>query len=201
MAKKTSTDSSSTPSRRDEILAAAARVIAERGIKQATVRDIGDAAGILSGSLYYHFESKDQIVLELLLPSMELTHASARAIFDKHSGLGALSALIRDSVLATAANPERSVILRNEARIFAELPLLAPVNELRGKIVDLWFQAIERGISDGEIRPNINAGIVARAILDGTLGASRWFDGTREAAPDTVADSLVEFYVSGLAAH
>lgn len=201
MAKKTITDIAATPSRRDEILTAAARVIAERGIKQATVRDIGDAAGILSGSLYYHFESKDQIVLELLQPSMELTHASAQAICDEHSGLWALRELIRDSVLATAANPDRSIILRNEASIFAELPLLAPVNELRSKIVDLWFQAIQQGISAGDIRSTINADIVARAILDGTLGASRWFNGSREAEPDTVVEALVDFYVGGLETH
>ena len=36
------------------------------GFKNTTVRDIADAAGILSGSLYHHFDSKEAMVDELL---------------------------------------------------------------------------------------------------------------------------------------
>lgn len=200
MTESTGSDATKSVSRRDEILAAAVRVIADRGIKQATVRDIGDAAGILSGSLYYHFESKDQIVLELLLPSIEQTYQSARTIFDEHNGVEAIRRLIRDSVLSSAINPDRSIILRNDARLFAELPLLAPINEFRAKIVGLWLEAIKDGISNGEIRSTIDADIVARSMLDGALGASRWFIGGRNESPDAVADALADFYIGGLQA-
>ncbi len=53
-------------SRRAELLGIAARLFAERGFKNTTVRDIADAAGILSGSLYHHFDSKESMVDELL---------------------------------------------------------------------------------------------------------------------------------------
>ncbi len=52
--------------RKDEILRAAAKVIATKGFASATVRDIAEASGILSGSLYHHFRSKDQILVEIL---------------------------------------------------------------------------------------------------------------------------------------
>src|SRR6187200_107478 len=52
--------------RRGELLDIAAKLFAERGFKNTTVRDIADAAGILSGSLYHHFDSKESIVDELL---------------------------------------------------------------------------------------------------------------------------------------
>ncbi len=48
--------------RRDEILAIAAQLFAERGFAATTVREIADAAGILSGSLYHHFDSKASMV-------------------------------------------------------------------------------------------------------------------------------------------
>src|SRR5512139_183064 len=57
---------SRSASRREELLAIAARLFAERGFKNTTVRDIADAAGILSGSLYHHFDSKEAMVDELL---------------------------------------------------------------------------------------------------------------------------------------
>lgn len=53
-------------SRRGELLELAAAMFAERGLRATTVRDIADGAGILSGSLYHHFASKEEMVDELL---------------------------------------------------------------------------------------------------------------------------------------
>ncbi|MGS0562549.1 TetR/AcrR family transcriptional regulator [Microbacterium aurugineum] len=52
--------------RRDQIISIAARLIAKRGYSATTVRDIADEAGILSGSLYHHFSSKEAILQEIL---------------------------------------------------------------------------------------------------------------------------------------
>lgn len=51
--------------RRREVLAAAARVFAEKGYKAASMRDIGRATGLLGGSLYHHIRSKDDLFVEL----------------------------------------------------------------------------------------------------------------------------------------
>jgi AcrR family transcriptional regulator len=46
----------------DEIVAAAAKVFRTKGYHAATVRDIADEVGILKGSLYHHFESKEALL-------------------------------------------------------------------------------------------------------------------------------------------
>jgi AcrR family transcriptional regulator len=51
--------------RRDDILDTAADLFASKGLR-TSVKDIADACGILPGSLYHHFESKDAIVAELV---------------------------------------------------------------------------------------------------------------------------------------
>ncbi len=196
---KASTKSSpgAAPTRRDEILEVAARVIAERGIKDATVRDIGEAAGILSGSLYYHFESKEQIIVELLQPSLQANLDAATAICAEQRGLEALAQLIRNAVLSTAANPHRALILRNETRAFSELESLASIAHLRASVMGLWLDVIKEGIASGEIRDDIDPEILVFAMVDGTLGGSRWFSGSRDKQPDVVADGLIHFYVDG----
>src|SRR5581483_2224454 len=50
--------------RRTEILQTAASLIASSGLR-TSLQEIADAAGILPGSLYHHFESKEAILLEL----------------------------------------------------------------------------------------------------------------------------------------
>jgi AcrR family transcriptional regulator len=55
-----------TLQRKDEILAAAEQMFAERGYPAASVRDIAEALGIKAGSLYGHIETKQDLLWELL---------------------------------------------------------------------------------------------------------------------------------------
>src|SRR3984885_16216830 len=66
--------------RRGVILASAAELFARKGISATTVREIADAVGMLSGSLYHHFESKDAIVGEILTGYL-------RAIQDRYAAV------------------------------------------------------------------------------------------------------------------
>ena len=51
--------------RRTEILETAARLFASSGMR-TSLKQIADACGILPGSLYHHFDSKEAIVVELI---------------------------------------------------------------------------------------------------------------------------------------
>lgn len=188
-------------SRRDEILAVASQVIAERGIKGATVRDIGQAAGILSGSLYYHFDSKEQIVLELLLPSVLEQYERSVEIRDAAATpTDALIELIISSIQVTATHPNQSLIIRNEARTFRDVEALAPIAEVRAKTLALWVDVVKQGMKAGEFRADLDSDFVVRAMFDGLLGAARWFTDERKRKPERVAASLVDLYVRGLRA-
>ena len=52
--------------RRDEILRAAAGLFASDGYASTSMREVAAASGILPGSLYHHFESKEAIAVELV---------------------------------------------------------------------------------------------------------------------------------------
>ncbi len=51
--------------RRTEILDTAAALFASSGLR-TSLKEIADACGILPGSLYHHFESKEAIIVELV---------------------------------------------------------------------------------------------------------------------------------------
>jgi AcrR family transcriptional regulator len=51
---------------RDELLAAALRVFADRGYRQAGVDEIAAAAGYSKGALYWHFSGKEDLLQALL---------------------------------------------------------------------------------------------------------------------------------------
>ncbi|HET9820264.1 MAG TPA: helix-turn-helix domain-containing protein, partial [Burkholderiaceae bacterium] len=51
---------------RERILLEASRLFRHHGYAATTLREVADAAGIKAGSIYYHFESKEQILGEVL---------------------------------------------------------------------------------------------------------------------------------------
>ena len=51
--------------RKRQILEIAAQLFAERGYRGTSIREIGNRAGVLGGSLYHHIKSKDSLFVEL----------------------------------------------------------------------------------------------------------------------------------------
>lgn len=68
---------------RQKILDAAAKLISERGVAKANLRAICDEAGISTGTLYYHYKSKDLILADLLRQSLGGPEAIAHLITEK----------------------------------------------------------------------------------------------------------------------
>ena len=68
-------------STRDRILEIAAEVFALRGFSSSSLQDVADRLGITKAALYYHFDSKDEILLTVLRPYF----AAADAFLDRHS--------------------------------------------------------------------------------------------------------------------
>jgi len=68
--------------RRREILEIAAQLFARKGYRGTSIRDIGEKAGVLGGSLYHHIKSKDALFVELHNQALEsaakrIAHAMA----------------------------------------------------------------------------------------------------------------------------
>lgn len=78
------------PSRREEIIAATIQLVAQKGVKAATIRQITTEAGVTEGALYRHFTSKEdlcqqvykRIVAEMAAAKKELA-ASPLPLRDK----------------------------------------------------------------------------------------------------------------------
>ena len=186
-------------SRREEILAIAAEQFAERGVASTTVRDIGSAAGILSGSLYHHFESKEQMVAELLLPVMQRQVGHYRAIVSAdRSAAETLRSLITTAVAEAAQTPSETRMIRNDAQTFSSTSALRPVADLLVEAAKLWASTIESGVAAGEFRSDVDGRLVVAAMFDAVLSTTRWFTGKKRQSPQRVGDALADLFLGGL---
>ena len=75
--RKPGSPNSSTPSdasRREELLRAAAHLFVEKGFEATTTRDIANAVGMRSGSPFYHFRSKQDLLKAAMTEGLETGH-------------------------------------------------------------------------------------------------------------------------------
>jgi TetR/AcrR family transcriptional regulator, cholesterol catabolism regulator len=202
MAKSTTTRPRARPAdsaRRREILDAATKVFADKGIVAATVRDIGDRAGILSGSLYHHFSSKEEMISEILVPVVRSqVEAFDDIVADTRDPDQILRRLIAGAVAQTAANPYVARILRHDSRHIPEMAGLDAVVKQQRAVMTRWTSAVKVGIASGRFRSDVDPLIVAWSIADVVLGAYRFMKPVGRTPADQVADQLAALILDGL---
>jgi AcrR family transcriptional regulator len=188
---------SGAASRRQEIVAIAASVFARKGLAGATVRDIADAAGILSGSLYHHFASKEEMIAEVLGADLEeVSAAFAEAVVDDPAT--SLRNLIGVGVAQVHRDPDVARILRNDGRSLAGNPRLAHLAEARVAGREVWDRVVVAGCESGVFRPDVDPALVVRVMLDAVLGTYVWFLPAAPTAPGVVAGQLADLFLAGL---
>ena len=89
---------------RQEILRTAARLFQQRGYDATSMNDVAAALKLSKGGLYHHFQSKDEILFEIMNHAMEITEervlAPVRGIADPQERLRALIRLHIEVVLS-----------------------------------------------------------------------------------------------------
>ncbi|GAS94657.1 TetR family transcriptional regulator [Mycolicibacterium canariasense] len=163
-------------SRRDELLQLAATMFAERGLKATTVRDIADSAGILSGSLYHHFKSKEQMVEEVLRDFLDWLFAKYEQIAaSEDSPLERLKGLFLASFEAIEHRHAQVVIYQDEAKRLSALPQFDFVDKRNREQRKMWLDLLNQGVADGSFRPDLDVDLVYRFIRDTTWVSVRWY--------------------------
>ncbi|WP_255063391.1 TetR family transcriptional regulator KstR2 [Mycolicibacterium arenosum] len=162
--------------RRDELLALAATMFAERGLRATTVRDIADSAGILSGSLYHHFKSKEQMVEEVLRDFLDWLFTRYEEIVSSTADpLERVKGLFMVSFEAIEHRHAQVVIYQDEAKRLNPLPQFGFLNERNREQRSMWIDVLKQGVADGMFRPDLDVDLVYRFIRDTTWVSVRWY--------------------------
>nr|WP_271210519.1 TetR/AcrR family transcriptional regulator [Rhodococcus wratislaviensis]GLK35861.1 putative transcriptional regulator TetR family protein [Rhodococcus wratislaviensis] len=193
-------DTSGKSGRRTELLDIAATLFAERGLRATTVRDIADAAGILSGSLYHHFDSKESMVDEILRGFLDDLFGKYREIVA--SGLDSratLEALVTTSYEAIDASHSAVAIYQDEVKHLVANERFAYLSELNTEFRELWMGVLEAGVKDGSFRSDIDVELAFRFLRDTAWVAVRWYRPGGSVTVDTVAKQYLSIVLDGLA--
>lgn len=185
--------------RRSVILDNAAHLFATKGIVATTVREIADSVGILSGSLYHHFKSKDEMVDAIISDYLtDLTQRYAAVLDSTQSPAEQLRALVTNSLENIEAHPHATEIYQNSSNYLSTIDGYAHIRTAAGKIQRAWITVLERGIESGDFRKDIPVRVLHGMIRDSLWLSVRWFKPTPSYSMKNFADDFVSVYLEGI---
>jgi AcrR family transcriptional regulator len=190
----------STPiSRREEILRTAAEVFATEGLARATVRDIANKAGILSGSLYHHFDSKESMIDELLSRFWrESIAANERAIAEGSDPRDRLRRMLAEVLRGTESRAPEFLILHNDWHYLAQFERFSYIDESAARTEQLWVQVLEDGIRSGVFRSDLDPRIMYRTIMGAALWVVQWYKPNGSMSMRQIAEAQADIFFSGI---
>ena len=156
---------------RQEILRTAARLFQQRGYDATSMNDVAAALKLSKGGLYHHFQSKDEILFEIMNHAMEITQervlAPVRDIPDPEDRLRALIRLHMEIVLSPR-DREITVMLHENHPL---PPVLRKrINQRKKEYVHF----VEKLIAEVQGARKSKSTVSARAAAFALLGMINW---------------------------
>jgi len=169
MARETLVDS------RQEILRTAARLFQQQGYDATSMNDVAAALKLSKGGLYHHFQSKDEILFEIMNHAMDITEdrvlAPVRGIADPEERLRALIRLHIEVVLSPL-DREITVMLHENHPL---PPVLRKRINMRKKDYIHFVENLMAEVQKNAQRAGVSKGAVSpRAAAFALLGMINW---------------------------
>lgn len=185
--------------RRQDLLNAAARIMAERGFHQTRLSDVGAEVGISGPGVLRHFASKDELLETLLVDILIRLVDGARAAISSHEESGSanpddlMRALVLRHVEFASAEPD---IIRVQGREIHNLEpeALKKVRSLQLTYLRMWTDVLL------ECRPSLGreAARLRVQLAAGLINSVRYV--IHWAGPDLVREQAYRMAVAALLA-
>ena len=186
---------------RERILDAAAKVFRAHGYANARLSDIAEMAGMQTGSLYYHFASREALVAEILHLGIETAwdhvRAAVRSLPPGASPLEQLETAVRAHTMAVL---EIGDYASAQARIVGQVPPeIARAHRIEQREYgEYWNELFEAAQAAGELQHGIDL-FAARMLAFGAMNWTvEWFNPHRGPDASAVADQAVAMVLHGL---
>ena len=153
----------------------AGELFAQKGFRATTVREIAEAAGILSGSLYHHFDSKESIGDEILSSFIndvlaDYREAAAAAVSPRE----VLEQIVRSTSRTLGRHRPALAMLQNDWNYFAGQPRFGYLRKAVGEIERTWVTQLERGQELRIFRADLDPKLTYRLLRDVLWIPSQW---------------------------
>lgn len=166
------------------VRAAAVALFAAKGFHGTGIRELADAAGLSSATLYHYMGTKEDLLVDIMQTSLDrLLTAAGQVLTESPSPVSAMNGLVQTHVAAHALRQAETVVVDNELRALSA-ERRRPITALRDEYENVWGSVLEKGQASGSFQvPDLS---VARlALLQMCSGVANWYtSGGRHTLPE-----------------
>lgn len=185
-------------SRWNDILVASSRLFWERGFDATSIKDIGDAVGMLKGSLYYYIDTKEDLLVAILRGLHNDGEEIVAAVnFDAPHPLRELQHYLNKAVIFAGLNSERLAIFLHDFRKVPEEHRPLIIAE-RNMYVRTTQTLIESAQAKDIVPMTVDARVAAIAIMSAISGTHEWLRHSPELDLEQAAQQISGMLVFGL---
>lgn len=178
--------------RREQILDEAARLFGRRGYHATSMRDIGEATGLLAGSLYAHIASKEELLYEIVVRAAGQFLGEVDAIrAELVSPEERLRKAMRAHVRVVADNLDEAWVFHHEWKALAG-DRREDVRRLRRRYERLWDEIVRDLPGAADLR------FARLLVLSAANWTYTWYRPDGPLSPEEVADRFTDLLLSGL---
>jgi AcrR family transcriptional regulator len=184
--------------RRLELLRTAAKLFRRKGFGATSTRDIAAAAGMQSGSPFYHFESKGALLYAVMEEGMRSaierqTQALQKAEHEAPGPRGLLAVLIRNHFdILLGPGSDFIPVMLYEARSITPRQRTA-LAELQSEYEAPWTPVLDALHASGRLKADVK---LARLLMFGALNwSAQWFDRRKGATLDELAEAALALFI------
>jgi AcrR family transcriptional regulator len=190
-------------STRERILQSAAQVLAERGYAGSTLNEIAERANTKAGSLYYYFESREELIREIMTRGITETidHVKA-AVENLPSGATSQDRLEAAITAHVRYMLTESDIARASIRALGQAPA-----DVQGTAILLHREygrtlgrLIDEATQDGFIDSSIDTRVLRLLIVGAANWSTAWYNPDGEASVDDIAELAARLATGRIAA-
>jgi TetR/AcrR family transcriptional regulator, cholesterol catabolism regulator len=188
------------PATREQILAIAARLFSEHGYANTTLRQIAQEAGIQAGSIYYHFEGKDEIAACVLDEGIAaVTDAVQRRLAALPPGADTrtrLGAAVEGHLWGML---QRGEFTAAHIRIYRYVSDAARQRHrsIRSAYTQLWDELLQQAADAGQLRRDIPVAMVRQFLVGALNWPVDWYD-PRRGSFEQLAAQLTALALDGM---
>jgi AcrR family transcriptional regulator len=182
---------------RDKVLAAAVQLFAEYGDHAATMRDIARIAGIQAASIYYHYASKQALLVEVMETHMRQLNANLEHIVSKQD-------TVQQRLYEAISNHIRLHTTYKSEFFIIDTEIRALKGENRGKVLalrdhyeDLFQKLLREGMEQGVLRQT-DVKVSSYAIIAMCTEVAQWFRPSGRLSVQQVIEIYNQMVTEGL---
>ena len=176
--------------KRDEILDEAAKLFKRKGFNGTSMQDIASEVGILKGSIYYYFSSKNEIFREVLNNGINPVLIKAEYIMGKDlTPNDKLRELIKNHISYILNNNYSLVIFFQEKEKISENQTKEYVDS-RNRYENMFRNVLQEGIKEG-VFPNVDIHLTVFAIMGMCNWIIQWYNPNGTKSHDEITDHMV----------